>query len=99
MPTEPTLQMSDADADAYFARLRAKIDARNEEAARLAAPGKPVRFAYPTRGQRALAQLDMAGDDVARLTTFDDLGPIGHMCFRSLAEAIADALQQGAQVE
>ena len=87
--------MTETEFEAMLEEQRQKMRERRALADRLAQAGKPVQFDFPTLRQRALAQLDMAGDDVARLTTFDQHGPIGHLCFGNLVEAIEEALKYG----
>lgn len=74
--------------------LRGRVAARRALAAQIAEPGWPVRFTKPD-ARSALAQADMSEPGMFRLTRFDAAGPIGHTQYRTLNEAIYDALQEG----
>lgn len=77
-----------------FAAFRKKADDRRALAARLASDGRGVRL-FRDDGRYALASVDTAKPDTFRLTSFDERGPIGHMEFPTLVEAIDEGLKGG----
>lgn len=73
---------------------------RRALAARLAAPGKPLRFRDDRYGLRYLASVDTYADGLGfRVTTFDAAGPVGHVEHQTLESAVLELLRGGAALD